>query len=346
MMERHPPQTPARVVSGIQPTGELHIGNYFGAIANWVALQAQYECIYGVVDLHAMTMPYVPAHLRANTERMVIDLLACGLDPDRSILFIQSLVPEHTELGWVLSCLASYEELSHLTQFREKAGQLADHSSGHFVSAGLFTYPVLQAADILIYRAQYVPIGTDQEQHLQRSALLARRFNTQFGTNLFPEPRPLFSDSPAIRSLLDPARKMSKSLGPRHYIGLFEEPESIRRKVQAAVTDPGILPPGVAMSPGVANLLAILRACGQQETATSLQAGVEGGQPRYGELKAAVAEALVALTGTLRARRAAILEERDRVQEQVQTMSERARRIAGETMREVRALVGLPEQRS
>src|SRR6478672_4984268 len=261
--ERH--RGAGRVVSGIQPTGELHIGNYFGAIANWVALQDQYDCIYEVVDLHAMTMPYVPAHLRANTERMIIDPLACGLDPTRTLVFVQSLVPEHSELAWVLSCLCSVDELSRLPQFREKAGQIEDQPGGHFVSAGLFTYPVLQAADILIYRAQYVPIGTDQEQHLQRSALLARRFNTQFGADFFPEPQPLFSDSPAIRSLLDPSRKMSKSLGPRHYIGLFEEPASVRAKVQAAVTDPGILPPGVTMSPGVANLFAILRACGQGE---------------------------------------------------------------------------------
>jgi tryptophanyl-tRNA synthetase len=339
----HP--APQHVVSGIQPTGELHIGNYFGAITNWVALQARYHCIYGVVDLHAMTMPYVPARLRANTEQMVIDLLACGVDPTRSIVFVQSLVPEHTELGWILSCFCSYDELSQMNQFREKAEQIEDQTRDHFVSAGLFTYPVLQAADILIYRAQYVPVGQDQAQHLERSRLIARRFNQQFGSACFPEPQALFTETPRLMSLVDPDRKMSKSRGPRHYIGLFEAPDSIREKVRGAVTDAGILPPGMAMSPGVANLFAILKACGKHAEAAGLLQQYDAGSRQYGALKEAVAEALVELTTDLRARREAILSDGVAAQTRVQEMSEQARAIAAATRREVRALVGLPERR-
>src|SRR6266446_1566347 len=159
--------TKQRVLSCIQPTGGLHIGNYFGAIKNWVRLQNEekYQCIFGVVDLHAMTMPYRPKDLAASTTNLVIELLACGIDPEKSILFIQSFVPQHTELAWILGCVTSYGELSRMTQFKDKADQLESIGSDHFVSAGLFTYPILQAADILTYRAQFVPVGKDQEQH-------------------------------------------------------------------------------------------------------------------------------------------------------------------------------------
>src|SRR5882724_1059073 len=218
---------PSRVLSCIQPTAEMHIGNYFGAVKNWVALQDSHECIYGIVDLHAITMPYDPQELKANTARMAIELLACGIDPQRTILFIQSLVPEHSELCWILGCICPYGELSRMTQFKDKSEVL---KGSQFVSAGLFTYPVLQAADILIYRAKYVPVGKDQEQHLELSRDIARRFNGQFKTDLFPEPAPLFTETPKIMSLVDPTKKMSKSAGDRHYIGLFEEEKSIRAK--------------------------------------------------------------------------------------------------------------------
>src|SRR5688572_109870 len=168
----------SRVLSGIQPTAEMHIGNYFGAVRNWVALQHTHECIYCVVDLHAITMPYEPARLRTNTERMVIDLLACGIDPNKAILFIQSLVPEHTELCWILSSLTPIGDLRRMTQFKDKSDVLEGQDSTQFVSAALFSYPVLQAADILVYRAQFVPVGKDQEQHLELSRELARRLTT------------------------------------------------------------------------------------------------------------------------------------------------------------------------
>jgi tryptophanyl-tRNA synthetase len=199
-----------------------------------------------------MTMPYMPEELRANSRRMVLDLMACGIDPERAPIFIQSLVPPHTELCWILACFCSYGDLQRMTQFKEKARQVRGQQSDSVVSVGLFTYPVLQAADILVYRAQYVPVGRDQVQHLELSRGIARRFNQQFG-EIFPEPQPKLTETPKLMSLADPAHKMSKSAGPKHYIGLFESESSVRQKVKAAVTDSGVPVGKRGMSPGVAN---------------------------------------------------------------------------------------------
>ena len=335
-----------RVLSGIQPTAEMHIGNYFGAVKNWVALQDTHDCIYSIVDLHAITMPYDPAKLRANTERMVFDLLACGIDPDRATLFIQSLVPEHTELCWIMACLCPFGDLRRMTQFKDKFDVLEGQDATHFVSAGFFMYPALQAADILIYRAQYVPVGKDQEQHLELSRELARRFNNQFGVELFPEPAPLFTETPKVMSLVDPTKKMSKSAGERHYIGLFEDEQSIRAKVKTAVTDSGGLPQGSEMSPGVANLFEILKACGKTEEAAALLQNYHDGKLQYRELKEVVANALVELTSGLRARREEISKDFASVNARVKEMSDKARSMAAETVKEVRSIIGLPERNS
>jgi tryptophanyl-tRNA synthetase len=320
----------------------MHIGNYFGAVKNWVALQDVHECIYGIVDLHAITMPYDPQELRSNTERMVVELMACGIDPEKSILFIQSLVPEHAELCWILGCLCPYGELSRMTQFKDKSELLESGKS--FISTGLFTYPVLQAADILIYRADYVPVGKDQEQHLELSRDLARRFNSQFGAQFFPEPRPLFTETPKLMSLVDPTKKMSKSAGDRHYIGLFEDERSIRAKIKSAVTDSGELSSGVEMSPGVTNLFEILKACGNVEDAAAMQKDYDDGKRQYSELKELTANALVVLTSQLRARREEISKDAAGVRSKVKEMSNKARDIARETLTEVRSLIGLPER--
>lgn len=334
---------PARtvIVSGIQPTGELHIGNYFGAITNWARFQDDCRCFYMIVDLHAMTMPYNPSHLLHNTEQMVIDLLACGIEPSKSTLFIQSLVPEHTELCWILSCVCAFGDLTRQTQFREKSEQAGSDPSGRFISAGLFTYPVLQTADILAYRAGQVPVGRDQVQHLELARDIARRFNRQFG-DYFPEPQVLQTETPKIMSLTDPDRKMSKQHGPRHYIGLFEEEESIRAKVRGAVTDSGMLPPGMEMSAGVANLFSILNACGKADEAATLLREYEAGNRQYSRLKEAVAEALVRFVNPLRVRRTELMQDREAAMVKVRQMSEQAREVARETVKGVRALVGLP----
>ncbi|MFQ5707073.1 MAG: tryptophan--tRNA ligase [bacterium] len=333
-----------RVLSCIQPTSEMHIGNYFGAVANWVAMQEDYDCIYGVVDLHAMTMPYQPRELRNNTERMVIELMACGIDPQKSIIFIQSLVPEHTELSWIFNCISPFGELTRMTQFKDKREMIeAKAKPDQFVSTGIFTYPVLQAADILIYRANYVPVGKDQEQHLELSRNIAERFNKWFG-EYFPVPAPKFTPVPKIMSTADPTKKMSKSLGEKHYIGLFEDENSLRKKIMSAVTDagPATLPPGVSMSTGTENLFEILKACGRDEQATALLTAYKEKSLKYVDLKNAVVEALIELTSRLKARKAEIESNKQDLWKQIYEMSAKAREIASETMREVRKRVGLP----
>lgn len=327
-----------QVLSCIQPTGDMHLGNYFGAIKNWVDLQDKYNCIYGVVDLHAITAPYAPAELKAKTDQMVLDILACGIDPEKSILFVQSLIPEHTELAWLFNCITSYGELSRMTQFKDKSQKQSSEGDG-FISAGLFTYPVLQAADILIYRAKHIPVGMDQKQHLELSRNVAERFNTRFA-DYFPVPEPLFTQTPKIMSLADPSRKMSKSLGSKHYIGVFEDEKSIRKKVRSAVTDSGDMPDG-EMSPGVANMFELLKACGKTEVVEHFMCKYEEGGLRYGDFKNAVADALVELTNGIKARRAELEADNDKLNATIREMSAKARAIAQETIREVKTLMGV-----
>jgi tryptophanyl-tRNA synthetase len=330
--------TKKRVLSCIQPTGEMHIGNYFGAVKNWVRIQDQFQCFYGVVDLHAMTMPYNPKVLKENSLRMIAELLACGIDPVKAVLFIQSLVPEHNELTWIFNCLASYGELSRMTQFKDKSDQMDGGSK--FISAGLFTYPVLQAADILIYKADFVPVGRDQIQHLELSRNIAVRFNNQFG-DYFPEPQPLLTETPKLSSLADPTKKMSKSLGEKHYVGLFEEEDQIRKKVKSAVTDTGEKQ-GDQMSPGVENLFNIIKACEKEAEYNRLFADYKSGNLRYKDLKDTTAEVLVELTTPFRQRREELLTDKSNLEKLSRELSEKAREVAQITMSGVRKLVGLP----
>ena len=333
-----------RVFSGIQPTAVMTIGNYFGAVKNWVRLQDECESIYCVVDLHAMTRPYEAEELRASSRDMFVSLLAAGLDPERCTVFIQSTVPEHTELCWVLVTLASLGDLSRMTQFKEKSGQGPEEEDGDeggdgdFVSAGLLFYPVLQAADILAYRAHYVPVGQDQAQHLELSRGLARRFNSRFG-EVFPEPETLVTEVPKVLSTADPTKKMSKSLGPKHYIGLFEDEESVRQKVRSAVTDSGDTPPG-EVSPGIENLLTLLSACGRSEAADTMRADYLNGSLRYVDLKGETAEALVELTSGMRARRDEILRQETKLDDRIFEMATKARSMASETLALVREKAG------
>ncbi|MFO7370363.1 MAG: tryptophan--tRNA ligase [Bacteroidales bacterium] len=332
--------TKKRVLSLIQPTGEIHIGNYFGAIRNWADIQERYDCVYGVADLHAMTMPYEPLKLRENTRQMFIDLLACGINPAQSTLFIQSLVPQHTELTWIFSCVTSYGELSRMTQFKDKTDQLEEKGGNRgFVSAGLFTYPVLQAADILIYKANFVPVGKDQEQHLELSRNIAVRFNNQFG-EYFPEPAPLFTEVPKLMSLADPTRKMSKSLGDKHYVGVFESEDAIRKKVKTAVTDTGSQPGG-AMSPGVANLFTIIKACGNMQAWEELNKQFLNGTLKYSELKGVTADSLVATLKPLREKRTELNNDCSLADRLMHESSAKARDFAEKVLDEVKELTGL-----
>jgi tryptophanyl-tRNA synthetase len=327
-----------RIFSGAQPTGTLHIGNYLGAIRNWATLQDEHECIYCVVDYHAITEPddVNPQKLRAASHAMALDLMACGIDPERSILFVQSAVPEHAELAWILGCVTSYGDLTRMTQFKDKSAKK------QFVSAGLFNYPVLQAADILLYRADGVPVGEDQVQHVELSRRTARRFNAYFG-ELFPEPEPIVGKGARIMSLADPTCKMSKSDGEPHYVGVMENEDSIRKKIRSAVTDVG-LTPGEEMSPGVANLFEILDLAtalsGETSLSDNLRADFEAGNLMYAHLKDVVFEQLMRVIRPIQERRVE-LEASGKVEEILAAGAEKARAIARETMRAVHERVGL-----
>lgn len=327
-----------RVFSGIQPTSVMHIGNYFGAVQNWVKLQDNYECVYCVVDLHAMTVPYKAEQLFRNTREMLIDLLACGIDPERSTIFVQSMVPEHMELAWVLNCVTSYGELSRMTQFKDKTDHIRSQDKDALVSAGLFNYPILQAADILLYKATFVPVGKDQEQHLELSRNIALRFNHQYG-EFFTPPQALYTDLPKLLSLADPDKKMSKSLGPKHFIALFEEEDVIRRKVMSAVTDSGAVPGEI--SPGVANLIQILGACNHIEARDKFREDALNGSIRYKDLKESVADALINMIAVFRDRRAEIAADKKGVKNLENRMAEKARSIARGVMTEVREITGM-----
>lgn len=331
------------VLSGIQPTGDLHLGNYFGAVQNWVRLQSEFRCLYSVVDYHSMTMPYNPEKLRENTWKMVFYLLACGIKPEN--LFIQSLVPEHIELSWILGCNASYGELTRMTQFKDKTDQLRETDKDAFVSFGIFAYPVLQAADILIYHAEYVPIGKDQEQHLELSRNIAQRFNNQFGKEYFRAPEPLFTETPKILSPADPNKKMSKSLGEKHYINLFGEEDRVRKQIKSAVTDTGEAVAG-QMSTGVKNLFELLRACENMAAHKALMDDYQAGALKYSDLKESVATTIVNLINPLRERLTELEADKKAVKNQIYESSAEIRTRAQQTMREVREITGLPSLRS
>jgi tryptophanyl-tRNA synthetase len=326
-----------RVLSAIQPTGDIHYGNYFGAVKNWVRLQEQYQCVYGVVDYHAMTMPYNPKKLRENTWELIYNLLALGVKKES--LFIQSLVPEHTELCWIFNNFASFGRVENMTQFKDKS-QDSKSSKDGFVSVGLFDYPILQAADILIYKADYVPVGEDQRQHLELTREIAQRFNNQVGTEYFVLPETLFTETPKIRSTADPSKKMSKSAGEKHNISVFEKEEVIRKKIRSAVTDTGE-PSNGEMSEGVKNLFEILKASERMNDFDVLHKAYEQGTLKYSELKEAVAEALVQLSHSFTEKKNEITSDKKEVKNQIKHSSSEIRKIAQATVKDVKELCGL-----
>lgn len=337
-LKKHVMDNRKTILSCIQPTGDMHFGNYFGAVRNWVELQETYKCFYGVVDYHAMTMPYKPKDLRENTWDLIFNLIAVGIQPDN--LFIQSLVPEHAELSWIFNCFTSYGQLTRMTQFKDKSNQVTEDKEDQFVSAGLLDYPVLMAADILIYRADSVPVGKDQDQHLELTRNIAMRFNNQVGKPYFVLPEPIYTEIPKVMSTADPGRKMSKSAGEKHYISVFADENKIAKQVRSAVTDTGDTPAG-EMSQGVRNLFEILNACRMPEAHASLMADYQNGTLKYVDLKDAVAQGLIAISSAARARRAALNAEKKVVKEQVRQSTETIRQRAQETIREVKELAGL-----
>ncbi len=316
------------VLSGIQPTSVLTIGNYFGALKNFVAMQDEFDAYYMVANLHAQTVRLDPAELRRRGIETFALFLACGVDPDRSTVFIQSHVPEHTQLTWALMCNAYMGELSRMTQFKEKSAKNADN-----INAGLFTYPVLMAADILLYQAKYIPVGADQKQHVELTRDIAIRFNNMYGeTFVVPEPY-IPKIGARIMSLQEPEKKMSKSdPNPNGYIRILDEPDAIRKKLKRAVTDSE---GEITASPervGVYNLLSIYSACtgGSIDDAVTCFAG-----KGYGELKGGVAEAVVERLRPIQAEYARLLAAKDYLNDAMKHGAERAQATARKTVRKV-----------
>ncbi len=325
-----------RVLSGIQPTADsFHLGNYLGAVKQWVALQDTHDAFYCVVDLHAITMRHDPALLRRRTRIAAAQLLGAGLDPERCTLFVQSHVPEHTELQWVLSCITGFGEANRMTQFKDKSAKGgADQSS-----VGLFTYPILQAADILLYEANQVPVGEDQRQHLELTRDLAQRFNHRFGdTFILPEAY-IPPAAARIADLQDPAIKMSKSTSsPQGIVDVLDDPAQIRKKIARAVTDPGSeVRADEEAKPGVTNLLRILSAL-TSEPVSALEEQYAGSG--YGAFKKDVAEAVVAAFTPIREKTEKVLADETHLDEVLAYGAARAARVARETMAAVRERVG------
>lgn len=324
--------------SGIQPSGELHLGNYLGALRNWLVMQDQAErdtdVVYCIVDLHALTLPKAPGEVGSATLELARTLLAIGLDPERCVLFVQSHVHQHAELAWLMQCTAAFGELRRMTQFKDKS-ERAD-----FISAGLFTYPALQAADILLYDTDVVPVGDDQRQHVEITRDLAERFNSRYGDTFVVPAHRIPEAGARIMDLQNPTSKMSKSLeSPQGTIGLLDDPAEITKKIKRAVTDTdNEVRYDPAAKPGVSNLLSIL-------------AAATGGDPRaladqysqYGPLKRDTAEAVVALLEPVQQRRAEL--DPDTTAEALRVGADKAGAIAGTVMDRAWSALGLLPRR-
>jgi tryptophanyl-tRNA synthetase len=323
----------ARIFSGIQPSGELHIGNYLGAVKNWVALQGQAESLFCIVDYHAITIPYEPAALRARRREMAVGLLASGIDPVRCRLFVQSDVPEHTELAWIFNTVTPLGELERQVQFKEKSQRQES------VNAGILNYPVLQAADILLYRADTVPVGEDQVQHLELSRVIARRWNMQFSpdADFFPEPKALLTPTRRIMGL-DGQAKMSKSLG--NTIGLLEPPAEIWAKLRPAVTDPKRIKKTDPGTPEVCNIYHLHKAFSPPETVQHVAEQCSTAGWGCIDCKKVLASSMETELVPIRARAERLAAQPALVDEALASGAEAARVLAKETMRGVRDRMG------
>lgn len=321
------------IVSGIQPTGNLHVGNYLGAVKNWVELQnsGKYQMYIFIADLHSLT-GNMPAEQR---QRQVVEtaaeLLAAGIDTKKTALFVQSRVREHVELAWIFSCVTPIAELERMTQYKDKSQQQTKN-----INAGLFTYPVLQAADILLYHGGLVPVGQDQVQHVELTRDIARWFNNRYG-NFFPETKPLLTDVPKVMSLLEPEKKMSKSLGEGHVIELADTPEVIEQKLKKAVTATA----GGGDAPGVQNLLLLLQKFGNSKTCQKFVKAEKAGSIRYGDLKQAVGEAVSEYFADFRKLRAKLLSNPNQLKKILDAGAKKAQVVAEKTMVGVRKRVGI-----
>lgn len=322
-----------RIFSGIQPTGALHIGNYLGAIKQFLELQKDNDCVFCIVDLHAMTIPYDPKVMQKNVLDAAACYLASGLDPEKAILFVQSKVPEHTELAWILNTVVSLGDLMRMTQYKDKSKQFKQEAG-----AGLLNYPILMAADILLYKTQLVPVGKDQEQHVELARTIARKFNQKFGQT-FVEPKvKLAKEGAKIMSLTDPKKKMSKSI-PQGCLYLFDEPEIIKKKIMSAVTDMGKqIKYDPIKKPGISNLLTIYSLF-SGKSIKDLEKKFKG--QGYAKFKAKLADLLIKELEPLRKKRKELLSRQVYIKEILDQGEKKAKTIAQETMAEVRKKTGL-----
>lgn len=326
-----------RIFSGVQPTGNLHLGNYLGAIRNWVTLQADYECIYCVVDLHAITVPQDPAELRASTREVAASLLAAGVDAKTGILFNQSQVSAHAELAWIFNCVARLGWLNRMTQFKEKAGKNRENAT-----VGLYAYPNLMAADILAYKATHVPVGEDQKQHLELCRDIAQAFNSQYGVDFFPLTEPLIlGEATRVMSLRDGTSKMSKS-DPSDYtrINLTDPPDLIAKKIRRARTDPDPLPgtpEGLESRPEAANLIGIFAAlC--NDSVEDVCRRFDGAQ--FSAFKEELAELAIAELAPITTEMQRLVDDPAYVDSVLRDGAERARELTAPIVREAQEIVG------
>ena len=321
------------IFSGIQPSGVLTIGNYIGALRRFADLQNDYDCIYCIVDEHAITVRQNPADLRRRCLELAALYLASGIDPEKSILYCQSHVSAHAELGWILNCFTYMGELNRMTQFKDKSAKHADN-----INAGLFTYPVLMAADILLYQTSFVPVGADQKQHLELSRDIAQRFNGVYG-DVFTVPEPLITKTGGrVMSLQDPERKMSKSDPDDTYVSLLDDPDTIRRKIKRAVTDSETeIRFDPEQKPGVSNLLSIISAL-TDETPESVAASLDG--QGYGALKTRTADCVIAALEPLQAEFKRLIADKEYLINVLTGNAERAAYLASRTLRKVQKKIG------
>jgi len=328
----------ARIFSGIQPTGNLQLGNYLGALKNWVMLQHDYECIYCVVDLHAITVWQEPTELASNTREVTAGLIASGLDPKTNVIFNQSQVSQHSELAWIFSCVSRLGWLKRMTQFKEKAGKDQENAS-----VGLYSYPNLMAADILMYKATHVPVGEDQKQHLELTRDIAQKFNNDFKVDFFPLPEPLIlGNATRVMSLRDGTKKMSKS-DPSEFsrINMTDGPDDIARKIRKAKTDPDVLPAhpkGLENRPEAANLFAVFSAL-SDKSVEEVCKRFEGAQ--FSKFKEDLTELAIEVLGPISKEMAKLVADPGYLDEVLAEGSERARTIARPILDEVYDIVGL-----
>lgn len=319
--------------SGIQPTGDLHIGNYLGAVKQWVELQnsGKYQMFICIVDLHALTGGQSAGELEKNILHIATELISAGVNPKKTTLFVQSHVTGHTELAWMFNCVTPVAELERMTQFKDKSSRQVKN-----INVGLLGYPVLQAADILLYHGQVVPVGEDQVQHVELTRDIARWFNKRYG-NYFPMAKPHLTKIPRVMSLLEPTKKMSKSHGEKSYIALANEPEVIEKKLKKAVT----ASEGGGASPGAQNLLGLFQEFGDEKIYKQYLKAEKDGSIRYGDLKKDLAQAIAKEFESFRKKRSELMSDHGAVADILIQGAHKAQKVADKTIKDVRRLVGL-----